>query len=181
MHSNSGIPCSWHILRVRASNGNVVKTNDMILNYSITHTTRMFQCTHYAANLMNFFNNAIRLLLFVVDTTSVTTQYWISLNRLIKMSRFEVIWMGKEEKKNKWKSWNVSIVSSFQAFKWVGNKRRRKLFHFRMKRNKALKSIFSESVTHFPNFYYGERANKRVEWKSFIFSFCPMHLEETSH
>lgn len=48
--------------------------------------------THYAASLMNFFSSDTRLLRFNVDATSVTTQYWISLKRLMKTSRFDVIW-----------------------------------------------------------------------------------------
>lgn len=55
--------------------------------------------THYAASLMNFFSNDTRLLKFDVDTISVTTQYWISLKRLMKTSRFDVIWLAGDEKK----------------------------------------------------------------------------------
>lgn len=61
--------------------------------------------THYAASLMNFFSSDTRLLRFDVDATSVTTQYWISLKRLMKTSRFDVIWtlqtdnqVGREKK-----------------------------------------------------------------------------------
>lgn len=46
---------------------------------------------------MNFFSSDTRLLRFDVDAISVTTQYWISLKRLMKTSRFDVILIAEKE------------------------------------------------------------------------------------
>lgn len=54
--------------------------------------------TYKAASLMNFFTRDIRLVRLDVDTISVTTQYWISLKRRMKTSKFEVICNEKMEK-----------------------------------------------------------------------------------
>ena len=66
--------------------------------------------TYYAASLMNFFSSDTRLLRFDVDAISVTTQYCISLKRLIKTSRFDVILI--EERLGKRKSKRDVLISS---------------------------------------------------------------------
>lgn len=84
--------------------------------------------THYAASLMNFFSNDTRLFEFDVDTISVTTQYWISLNLRMKTSRFDVILIkelndGSDAMKRKKKN-SINVKISLEVSPMKGGRRK---------------------------------------------------------